>query len=185
MAQPKILTSQAAVGTASDQFTLYSDVFLGASPPGSGRIIKSVHGTLGGLTGTSTIPFDNSIPLISEGTEFGTFTYTKQYSDTHMHFNFSCLLDAGSNNTSIVVAVFRDTTCIAASVVAIDTAGRPKNFALTGEDSALPIGSYTYSTRVGSDLGQAWYINQLSTGTNLGNTIKSTWILGEYATYTP
>lgn len=183
MAQPKILTSQADVGTGADQLALYSDILIGSSPAGSGRIIKSVHGTIVGMNGTTTIPYDNTVPLISEGTEFGTFTYTKQYSDTHMHFNFSCLLDAGTNNTTIVVAIFRDTTCIAASVVAIDTAGRPKNFSLTGEDSTLPIGSYIYSARIGSNAGQTWYVNQVSSGNDLGGMIKSTWILGEYASY--
>ena len=183
MSQPKILTSQADVGPGSTQFVSQSDLFLGSSPPGSGRIIKSVHGALVGSTGSSTIPYDNTIPVITEGTEFGSFVYNKLYSDTHMHFNFSCLLDAGTNSTTIIIAVFRDTTCIASSVVAIDTTARPKNFALTGFDSAQPIGSYTYSARIGSNAGQTWYINQTANGNNLGGTIVSTWILGEYATH--
>lgn len=185
MAQPKILSSQTDVGSGPTQLVTYDGVYLAASPPGSGRIIKSLHGTLVGMTGTTIIPFDNTLPLITEGTQFGSTSFTKETNDSHMHFNFTCLLDAGAPNTTIVIAVFRDATCIASSVVAIDAAGRPKNFSLTGEDSPGVAGTYVYSARIGSSAGAAWYLNQLSTGQTLGGTITSTWILGEYAMYMP
>lgn len=185
MTQPKILTSQADVGLGANQFVSQADLFLGSSPQGSGRIIKSLHGTLVGMTGATTIPLDNTAPLITEGTEFGSTSFTKETDDSHMHFNFTCLLDAGSNNTFVILAVFRDSTCIASSVVAIDTVGRPKNFALTGEDNPGVAGTYVYSARIGTNAGQTWYLNQMSTGQTLGGTITSTWILGEYAMYMP
>lgn len=182
MAQPKILTSQADVGPGATQFVSQADLFLGSAPPGSGRIIQSVHGIIPGSTGTTTIPYDNTVPLITEGTEFGSVVFNKLYSDTHIHFQFSCLMDAGTNGTTIVVSIFRNTVCVAASVVTIDTTGRAKNFSLTSEDnSPLPAGNYTYSGRIGSNAGQAWYLNQTSTGNNLGGTIVSNWILTEHA----
>lgn len=185
MAQPKILSSQANVGTGSDQIALHSDIFMSSVPAGSGRIIKSLHGTLIGMTGSTTIPLDNTAPLITEGTELGSTTFAKMDDGSHMHFNFTCLLDAGANNTFITLAIFRDAVCIASSVVAIDTVGRPKNFSLTGEDNPGVAGTYVYSARIGTNAGQTWYLNQMSTGQTLGGTITSTWILGEYAMYMP
>lgn len=133
------------------------------------------------MSGTTVIPFDNTAPLITEGTQFGSATFGKLYDTSHMHFDFSLTIDANTNNT-FVVAVFRDTTCISSAVVSIDTAGRPKVISLTGFDSPGVAGTYTYSGRVGvATAGPTWYINSTSSGNNLGGTMNTAFLLFESA----
>lgn len=176
MSQPKINVNQLDTGSGENALLTPATFFT----VGSGRTVTSVHGQITGLSGTSVIPFDSTAPLITEGTQFGTATFTKAYTDSHIHFDFSLTLDANQNNTFIVVAVFRDNTCIASGVVSIDTSGGPKTYALTGFDDPGGPGTYVYSGRVGVAVaGPTWYINSLSSGQTLGDTLVTSFILKE------
>lgn len=175
MAQPKVIVSQIDTGTGGDAL-LTSNTFFTV---GSGRTIQAKHGVLVGMNGTTVIPFDNTAPLVTEGTEFGSSVLTTTRADTHVHFDFSLTIDANTNGTDVVVAVFRDTTCIATGVVTIDTNGKPKVFSLTGYD-APGLGTYTYSGRIGNSVaGRTWYINSTSSGNNLGGTLNTSFVLWE------
>lgn len=178
MSQPKIITQQLDLGTGGDAL-LTSNTFFVA---GSGRTYGAIHGTLGGMSGTTVIPFDNTAPLITEGTQFGSAVLTKVLDTSHTQFDFSLTIDASTNNTFVVVAVFRDTTCVASAVVSIDTAGRPKVISLTGHDAPGVAGNYTYSGRIGvASAGPTWYVNSTSSGNNLGGTLSTAFVLWESA----
>lgn len=174
MAQPKIIATQLDTGTGGDALLTANTFFT----TGSGRTVQAVHGVLTGMNGSTVIPFDNTAPLVTEGTEFGSAPFTTTTSG-HVHFDFSLTLDSDTNGTDIVVAVFRDTTCIATGVVTIDTNGKPKIFSLTGYDNP-GLGTFTYSGRVGNSVvGRQWYINSTSSGNDLGGTLNTAFILWE------
>lgn len=174
MSQPKITVNQLDTGTGETALLTPATFFT----VGSGRAVQSVHGVLTGTNGTTVIPFDNTAPLITEGTQFGSAAFTPVYATSHVHFDFSLNLDASANNTPIIVAIFRDSICIASSVVTIDATGRPKTLSLTGYDNPGP-GTFTYSGRVGVATTGTWYINSTSTGNDLGGTLNTAFILWE------
>ncbi len=176
MAQPKIVTNQLDVGTGADALLTENTLFV----TGTGRTIQSVHGIITGQTGSgNNIPYDNTVPLVTEGTQFGSGPITTIRADTHIHFDFSITVDASANGTDIIVAVFRDTLCVGAGVVTIDTAGKPKVFSLTGYDNP-GLGTYTYTGRIGAASGGAsWFINSTNSGNNLGGALNTAFVLWE------
>lgn len=176
MSQPKITFDQVDVGVGENQLLTFGELFT----LNSGRVIQSIHGPILPLNGTADIPFDNSAPLVSEGVEVGAATITTQHANHHVVINFSLTLDASANNTTIIIAVFRDSTCIASGVTAIDTSGRPKTYSLVTHDHPMVAGEYTYSGRVGvATAGPTWYVNSSSNGNNLGGTMSTAFWLVE------
>lgn len=176
MSQPKITTDQLNVGAGTDSLLTFNSLY----EVGSGRVVGGVHGPISSITDNTVIPFDNSAPLISEGTQIGTATYTTTQATSHVHVFFSIGLDADTNNTDIVVAVFRDSTCIASEVVNVINRGKPQNFALTIWDDP-GLGTFTYSGRVGASITRTWYVNSNYDGNNMGGTLKSSFVVLEFA----
>lgn len=175
MTQPKITFDQLDTGTGDNQVMTFSQYAQ------LGRPVRAVHGILAGSTGTSVIPYDNTVPLVSEGTQFGSAPYTMMDANNHIHIVFSVNVDVSANNTTVIIAVFRDSTCIAASPVTISTAGRPQVMTLTITDEPADVAAHTYSGRVGvGAAGPSWYINSTNSGNNLGGTITSSFILSEH-----
>lgn len=142
--------------------------------------LRTYFGAVGPSSGTTVIPFDNTIPLVTEGTQVGTATITPAESVLSIAIDFSLTIDASSNTTTVVLAVFRNTVCIASGIVQILTAGRPQTFSLTTVDSPGTTSPVTYSGRAGVDVvGPTWYVNSTSTGNNMGGTLVTAFSLTE------
>lgn len=177
MAQPKVIVSQLDTGTGPDALVVQSDLF----PPGEGRLVQSVYETILPLTGSTTIPFDSTAPLNTEGTEFGSAVLTPTAATSTVRIAFSATIDAGADATTVIVAIFRNTTCVCAVPITIDTAGRPKTVSISHMDSPATTSPVTYSGRIGSTTGNTWYLNSTSTGNNLGGTITSSAGIEEFS----
>lgn len=177
MTQPKITFDQVEVGS-----TVNANIL--SNYASQGRELRAIHGDILPSSGTSVIPYDNTIPQVSEGTEFGATPYAMMDASHDIHIYFSVNVDVSANNTTVIIAVFRDSTCIAASPITITTAGRPQIMSLTLYDTPGDTASHTYSGRVGvGAAGPTWYINSTASGNDLGGMIKSAFILYESAPF--
>lgn len=176
MSQPKVTTEQIDNGAGPSQLLTVGSF----QTAGSGRSYQSLTGTISPASGATIIPLSASAPLITGGTQIGTASFTPTASTAKVLIDFGVTLDASAANTIIIVAVFRNSTCISSSVVTIDTNGRPKTHTLTFVDSPATTSAVTYSGRVGvSTAGPTWYVNSVSTGNNLGGTLTTSFTLTE------
>ena len=90
--------------------------WIPASPPaGAGTVVQTVSVQTGAVaTGTTLIPLDDTIPQITEGTEFMTCSITPKSATSKLVINVHwCGSDNAVNNT--IVALFRDATADALS----------------------------------------------------------------------
>lgn len=140
---------------------------VSAPPPGSFGVVQLFLGPITKVSGTTKIAKDNTTPLITEGTEIWSQTITptlvgspRNTIRVRTNFTFS------SSNASLelVVAIFRDTTCIGVAISA--TSNNNTGFAISTsfyDRDATPDVEHTYSCRVGrTGNNGTWFINQIS-----------------------
>lgn len=176
MAQPKIIAGQIDTGSGASQLVTNSMLYT----PGAGKWVQALFGPIAAANGTTVIPFDSTVPLITEGTNMGTGIITPTAATSSILIEFSIILDANVNTTDLVIAVFRGSTCIVGGVVTIDTAGKLKTYSQSFVDSPATTSAVTYTGRIGvGSAGPTWYVNSSSTGNNLGGTIATTFALEE------
>jgi hypothetical protein len=133
-----------------------------ASSASSGMVLVA-SGVTGATTGTTQIPFDNSTPKNTEGTQIWTVTLTPNSTNSKFIIDQDFFVDTGVSNRNVTFAVFRDTTCIRASAVNITTAGRIENMCIHVVDAPATAAAVTYSLRVGvSASSTSWFLNQQS-----------------------
>lgn len=150
-------------------------VEVSASAPGTLDVLNS--GIIPAATGTSLIPYDNTSPLISEGTQIWSSAIAPSRVGAELIIDCNFVCDSGTNNRNSIAAFFLDNTCIGVSAVRIATAGGPmKNTAkIKTLSTAL---SHTVSCRVGISSAATWYVNRQATAyfnglyTNNGYTIS-------------
>jgi hypothetical protein len=143
-------------------------------------VVQVVSGTLGAFSGVTTIPFDNTVPEDTEGTQIGSGAITPSSASSKILIQAVLNLDASVNNTDLVIALFRGSTCIAASVVTVNAAGNPTFFARIFVDAPATTSPVTYSGRIGRGSGSAtWYVNSTSSGNDLGGVLSTTFVLQE------
>ena len=143
---------------------------------GAKAIVQELHGTIAAANGTTTIPFDSTAPLITEGTEIGTadITLTDAAHDIHISFNMS--IEGSLKNRFLILSVFRDSTCIGAYPLAVTINNHPLTFAAMLIDTPGDTNLHTYSGRVGVT-GGTWSVNQPNGGSLGGNTVTGSLFL--------
>lgn len=136
----------------------------------SGKTIDILSGPILSQTGTTEIPYDDTTPLNTEGTEIGSGTITTEKITDHISIDFSMSLESSVTNTIIIISVFRDTVCIGAIPVHIASNNAPNPFSWRIEDDPYTAGAITYSGRIGISNG-AWRVNDSDGGT-LGGSVQ-------------
>jgi hypothetical protein len=118
--------SDASIG-GGQLYIYYNDLFgspqwVPASPGvGSGAVVQTVSTQTGAVTtATVLIPWDDTIPQITEGTEFMTLAITPRSATSQLIINVQW---CGSNNAinNIIVALFRDATANALATTFVRT----------------------------------------------------------------
>lgn len=172
-------------GDVWDCQSIATDTVLVTNVPAAagGDILQVVNMTIAEATGTTTIPRDDTLPGVGEGTEIGSQAIT-------MADNTNKVLIQGAIETSgntaahaVAVALFRGSTCIATRALDIaDLLTPPQGGTLSFSvlDSPAAAGSVTYSLRVGSSSG-TWYIGVLGGGADYGDTLDDGLVLMEVA----
>jgi len=135
------------------------------------------------LSGTTIIPYDNTTPVITEGTEIATASYIPSDPLSKMVitgcFNVSC----GSNTKVLIVAVFRNSTCVGATALNYISANKPQLFPFVISD--LDMGAsfnttITYSVRFGVGTSATWYVNRGNNNYLNGMMTKNSINFAEY-----
>jgi len=103
-------------------------------------------------TGTGTIPLDDTIPQITEGTEFMTLAITPTSATNKLIINVTIQLDKNNVN-SLTVAMFQDSTvnAIAAQFYGALASGLSLPMSYTFSMTAGTTSSTTFRVRAGSE----------------------------------
>lgn len=137
-----------------------------------------------GISGTSVIPFDNTTPLVTEGTQIASATCTPSDAASKLAVQGALVVDCANSNRNLTIALFRDSTCVAASSLNFISAGRPQIFSFfMVDDQAGPLlfgSSGVYSLRIGINSSGTWYVNRMATSVLNGKMANNDIMIWEY-----
>ncbi len=127
---------------------------------------------------TTTIPFDDTIPQNTEGTEILTATITPRSATNRIRIRFQGQASAGGT-AGFGIALFVDSTAsaLAASQSIIGSSGYYVPGVLEYEEVATSLTARTYKIRVGG--GSTIRLNGQHSGRIYGGTIRATLIVEE------
>lgn len=144
-------------------------------------LIGRASGAIAAASGTSSIPLDNTIPQISEGTELVNFSYTPKSTSNIINLSFSCQVFSGSASVIITVALFQsgsnNAIIVRDCLIAAANSGFP--FGFSYEFAAPAASAITFSARIGINSGTWYVINGPSY--NYGSIALSQLALKEYS----
>ncbi|MCU0651681.1 MAG: hypothetical protein MUC39_01910 [Candidatus Omnitrophica bacterium] len=128
-----------------------NDVYLRSTgkwaSQGGGGVVQMVSTNYTGTMDSAGIPWDNTIPLYSEGSEILTYVFTPKYPDSMIRIDVVVSGDEIGQTTAIV-ALFNGTTCVDA--VASYGHDSPHDYNLLYTESSGSTSARTYSVRVGN-----------------------------------
>lgn len=143
------------------------------------NVLQIVTGTISANTTTSTIPYDNTAPLATEGAECWSRSFTPLSSSSTVIVQWSATVASSSTttNNSIITSTFSDALNIGSTISRINTANR--GIAIANTISYIPgtTAPITLSMRFGGQNGTS-YINTTTSGT-LGGTLVSQFVIME------
>ena len=144
--------------------------------------INAYLGDIPPTSGTSAVPFDNTTPLSTEGTQIWTRTVTPASTSSTFVVECPMTVDIGTSNRVLIVSIFRDTVNIGSALFYSTGGGRPTTLSLKVNDAPASAGPITYSMRAGIGAGSGtWYVNSNATGNNLGSALISQYEIREFA----
>ena len=171
---------------AQGRVTAGSPTLPWAKVSGVPSILPNLSATIpvAAITGTSQIPYDNTTPLVTEGTQIASATCTPSDAASKLAVQGALVIDCGTSNRNFTLALFRDSTCIAASSLNFVTAGRPQVFSFfMVDDQAGPTlfgTSGVYSLRIGLSGAGTWYVNRTATAVLNGMMANNDVMIWEY-----
>jgi hypothetical protein len=146
---------------------------------GNGVIAQVKTGLCPKMSGTTLIPSDNTIPLITEGTLLWTQKITPSATTSRISITSSQYVDSSTTNRNVTISIFRNTTCVHAQVVNITTAARPEVLPITFVDLPATTSEVTYTARIGISSSATWHINNSNTSIGYGGVSPSNYIIME------
>lgn len=136
----------------------------------------------GANTGTTIIPFDDTIPQITEGTEFMTQTITPKATSNILVISVQAMVTASVASQMMIGALFQDATpnALAASSYYIAAVGTPTILTLVYTMVAGTTSSTTFRFRAGSQSAATTTFNGAGGVRLFGATNKSSITITEY-----
>jgi len=126
----------------------------------AGSVIQVANYTTGTMaTGTEIIPYDNTIPQITEGTQFMSLAFTPKKANSKLLVT-TTVNGTASVNSVIIVAFIKDTaTDAVASVGKYSVAGAPDCITFSTYITVSSLSAITFSVRVGLSVAGSIYFN--------------------------
>ena len=147
-------------------------LYINGTAVGSGKVISVVTGTYTASADlTTVIPFDDTTPLITEGTQIISISVTTTTTTQKVRMSLNGIA-GGGNSVEMTAAVFRGSTCVG---VTGTTAGAGFAGTFTGpiqldiEDAPASASTFTYTVRVGPNAG-TMRMNGTASGRLYGGT---------------
>lgn len=185
------ITGQIAGGgdTAINTLNVSVDGQLEASIAGStmtvsgtsGRVVQIVYAQYSDvITGSTSMPADDTIPQSTEGFEVMTATITPRYTDSYILISGTAHLN-NPVSSSMTAAIFRnsETDAIAVSTAWVSSGTQILSFPLSHVDVVTGAGAITYAVRVGINNVGTVTFNGYDSGRQFGTIPKSRLILQE------
>lgn len=136
------------------------------------QVVNSESGAV--ATGTTTIPFDDTIPQNTEGTQFYTLSITPTSATNKLRIDVS--LQVGNSSADwLIAALFQDATAnaLAATAEYGTTAGGGVNLSFSYYMTAGTTSATTFKVRVGPAAGGTITVNGNGGGRSLGGVMAS------------
>ena len=160
------------------------DIISISGVAGGGKIVQSLYSEYAGeATLSTTIPLDDTIPQVGEGTEL--FSQAITASDGSNIIEISAIVNGAPQGTAtLIAALFLDGggDAIYACVLGHDGVGgnQSDNGTLRYRVAAADTSAHTYTVRVGCNSG-AWFPNSNASGDKFAGTAKCTMVVTEYS----
>jgi len=134
-----------------------------------GNAVKQlISGQLAHQSGTTLIPFDNTPPLVTEGTQFFTQNITTETAGGRVVIWFSTIVTVSNANRVATIALFRDSVLIGVTAVGAPSTNSPVTATFIVADSPGAAGTYAYSGRIGVSAAATWYVGGFTPDANYG-----------------
>lgn len=152
--------------------------------PGGGRVVQSVDTQTGAVaTGTTTMPADDTIPQITEGTEFMTLAITPTNASNILEIEVVANLAFSAGAPFMTAALFQDSTAdaLAATTQVLTGADEPKTYCFRHRMTAGTTSATTFRVRGGSPVAGTTTFNGAAGARLLGGVIASSITITEIA----
>lgn len=134
---------------------------------------------------TTVIPYDDTIPQITEGTEVLTAAITPKSATNRIRIRFQCFgQNSGAGQAKLLSALFVDATANALCASCSDdphTTGVAMNNIMEYEESAASTTARTYRIRVGPHTADTIRLNGTTAARRFGGVARATLIVEEIA----
>ncbi len=127
-------------------------------------VLQTFKTNIAAISGTTSKTDSVNVPTISNGTEIWSQNVTLNDIANEISINGSVHVDHNSTNRRIVLAAFRDTTCIGVAAGTVSSSGRGEQVPFDFNDFPNTTSEITYSIRCFANNSGTWYINQTSAG---------------------
>lgn len=148
----------------------------------SGSVIQTVATTYTGVgTGTTAIPFDDTIPQITEGVEYMTQAITPNNASNTLIITANAMLTGSNQADNSSVALFQDATAnaLAAKGWSSASSGRPSSVTLVHKMAAGTTSATTFRIRAGGSDTQTITFNGTAGGRIYGGIVISSIVIQE------
>lgn len=125
--------------------------------PAGGMILQVVTGTIGTLSGTTTVPLDNTAPTVTEGFRLFSQSFTPISATSTVVIEFSCTIAQSNNTTTPILSLFSNTTNIG-SIAHSGNSARLQNIGVLEQFQPGATTPVTISARIGAQAGSV-YVN--------------------------
>lgn len=125
-------------------------------------LVKPSHSfsTIASISGTSLIPYDNTTPTITEGTEIASVTITPLNNTTSFLISASFNVESVTSARNLTATLWRGTTLIAIATVYAATANQPYQLTFNVNDDHGIATASTYTVRFGASSSATWRVNK-------------------------
>lgn len=143
-----------------------------------GRLLQFATGNITQTTGTTILPYDNTLPTSTEGFQIFTAGITPFYANSTIVVMFNIFYECSSNNTVVTTTLLNGSTVISASASRQSSANQPDTLNITKHFTSGTTSPLTISARIGPASASTVYVNRGNTET-LGGSITTSYIIME------
>lgn len=143
-----------------------------------GRLMQFATGNITQTTGTTILPYDNTLPSSTEGFQIFTANITPFYNNSTIIVIYNIFYECSSINTVVTTTLLNDTTTIAANASRQATASQPNTLSISKSFTSGTTSPLTISARIGPASASTVYVNRGNTET-FGGSITTSYIIME------
>lgn len=118
------------------------------------------YSSIAEASGTTTKTDANTTPVITDGTQVWSQAITPTATTSRIVFNGSVYVDHGTNARRMILALFRNSTCIGVTSDYIATANTGRSMKISFRDLPNTTSTVTYTARVWANNTGTWRVGR-------------------------